>query len=96
MSNNLIFASIYFVKQHFKNINVGNVTENKKFWKTIRLFSNQCKIANTIILIENDKISQGDKVNANTFIGADEVRWNKVRGAGGSGFTHFLTTCTFY
>ena len=32
--------------QYFNNIDVKNVTDNKKFWKTIRpKFSNKCKTA---------------------------------------------------
>ena len=55
--------------QYFKNINAKNVTDNKKFWKTIRPnFSNKCKTANTTILVKNYKILQDDKVIANTFI----------------------------
>ena len=41
-------------KQYFTNIDVKNVTYNKKFWKTVRpKFSNKCKTVNTIILVEN-------------------------------------------
>ena len=57
------------VKQYFNNIDFKNVTDNKKFRKTIRpKFSNKCKTANTIILVENDKILQDDKAIAKTFI----------------------------
>ena len=46
-------------KQYFNNIDVKNVTDNKKFWKTVGpKFSNKCKSANTIILVENEKILQ--------------------------------------
>ena len=55
-------------KQYFKNIDVKNVTDNKKFWKTMTpKFSNKCKTRNIIILIENEKILQINKVLANTF-----------------------------
>ena len=41
----------------------------KSIWKTIRpKFSNKYKTANTIILVENNKILQDDKAIANTFI----------------------------
>ena len=41
-------------KQYFSNTDVKNVTDNKKFWKTIRpKFLNKCKTANTIILVED-------------------------------------------
>ena len=65
MRDNLIFASICCIKQCFKNIDVKNITEHKKFWKTIRLFSNKCKTAKSIIFIENGKTLHGDKVIAN-------------------------------
>ena len=36
-------------KQYFNNNNVKNVTDNKKFWKTVRpKFSNKCQTTNTI------------------------------------------------
>ena len=64
--------SIFLVKvtkQYFNNTGVKNVTNNKKFWKTItRKFSNKCKIASRIILVENEKILQDEKALANTFI----------------------------
>ena len=41
-------------KQYFNNIDVKNVTGNKKFSKTSRpKFSYKCKTANIIILVEN-------------------------------------------
>ena len=43
-------------KQYFKNIDLKNVTDNKKFCKTITpKFWNKCKTANIIILVENEK-----------------------------------------
>ena len=55
-------------KQYFNNSDVKNVTDNKTFWKTIKpKFSNKCKTANTIILVENEKKSQDEKAIANTF-----------------------------
>ena len=43
-------------KQYFNNIDIKNVAENKMFWKTIiPKFSNKCKTASTIILVEDDK-----------------------------------------
>ena len=54
--------------QYFNNIDVENVTDNKKFWKSIRpKFSNKCKTANIIILVEDEKILQDEKSIANTF-----------------------------
>ena len=38
------------------------------FWKTIRpKFSNKCKTANTIFLVEDEKILQDEKTIVNTF-----------------------------
>ena len=63
-NNSLLFPAIrvlQFGKQYFHNIDVKNLTDKKKFWKTIRLkFSNKCKTANTIILVENQKILQDE------------------------------------
>ena len=55
-------------KQYFSNIDVKNVTGNKKFWKTITpKFSNKRKTANTIILVEDVKILQDEKAIVNIF-----------------------------
>ena len=55
-------------KQYFNNIDVKNITNNKKFWKTIRpKFSNKCKTTNTIILVEDEEILQDEKATASTF-----------------------------
>ena len=44
------------------------MTDNKKFWKIIGpKFSNKCKTANTIILVEDEKILQDKRSIANTF-----------------------------
>ena len=49
-------------------IDVKIVTRNKKFQKTIGPeFSNKCKTANTIILVEDEKILHDRKAAANTF-----------------------------
>ena len=55
-------------KQYFSNIDIKNVTDNKRFWKIIRpTFSNKCKTTNTIILVEDEKLLQAKKSIANTF-----------------------------
>ena len=47
----------------FNNIDIKNVTGNKKFWKTVRPnISKKCKTEKC------DKILQDDKATANTFI----------------------------
>ena len=64
--------SIFYVKiknnTDADNTDVKNLTDNKEFWKNIRpKFPNKCKTANTIILVEDEKILQGEKSIANTF-----------------------------
>ena len=55
-------------KEYFNSFDVKNVTDNKRFWKTIRLrLSNKCKTGNTITLVENEKILQDENAIANTF-----------------------------
>ena len=55
-------------KQYFCNIDVKNVTDNKTFWKTMRpKFSNKCKTANTIILVEDEKNLTGRKIYSKSF-----------------------------
>ena len=47
--------------RYFSNLNIKNVTENKKFWKTIKpCFSNKSKNSERIVLTENDKIVMED------------------------------------
>ena len=49
-------------KHHFNNLNVENVTENKRFWKNIKpLFTDKTKISNNIILAENNQTVRKDK-----------------------------------
>ena len=58
----------YVKKQYFNKIDVKHVTAGKRFWKSIKpKFSNECKTGNTIILVWNEKILQGQKAIANTF-----------------------------
>ena len=55
-------------KQYFNNIDIKDVMDNKKFWKTILpKFSNKCKTANKIIFVEDEKILQDKKAIASTF-----------------------------
>ena len=55
---------ISYTKQklkYFSNLNIKNVTENKRFWKTIKpCFSNKSKNSERIVLTENDKIVMED------------------------------------
>ena len=42
-------------KDHFANLDIKSVTDNKKFWQTVKpLFSNKVKAKTVIKLVEND------------------------------------------
>ena len=46
-------------KKYFSNINTGDITDNKKFWKTVKpLFTEKISIKPKITLIEKNNISQ--------------------------------------
>ena len=54
--------------EYLQNMDVNKVNDNKMFWKTVKQrFSNKCKTANTIILIEGDMIIKNEKFIADTF-----------------------------
>ena len=54
-------------KNYYENIDVKQISDSKKFWKTIRpSFSNKTKTANTIILSEKDDIIKEEKIIAKT------------------------------
>ena len=47
-------------KRHFNSRNVKEATENKQFWKTIKLFfTKKTKATNNIVLTENNSNSKG-------------------------------------
>ena len=49
-------------KHHFNNLKMKYVTENKQFWKTIKLFlTEKTKTTNNIILTENNQRVREDK-----------------------------------
>ena len=55
-------------KKFFANINISSVTDNKKFWKTVKsLFSDKISHKGTIILAVNDTILSDNQVVAETF-----------------------------
>ena len=46
----------------FRNLNIKDLSDNKKFWKKIApLFSNNTKTADTIILTKDDEIIRDEK-----------------------------------
>ena len=64
ISANATFAQIYqeSKKRHFKSLNSNGVTENKKFWKTVKpFFTEKNKTTNNIILTENNQTVRKDK-----------------------------------
>ena len=49
-------------KRHFNNLNVKDVTKNKRLWKTIKyFFTEKNKTTNNIILTENNQTVREDK-----------------------------------
>ena len=58
-------------REYYSNLDVKNITDNKVFWKTVKLFqSNKVTSTQRITLIENDKIVKNDNDTArvlNTF-----------------------------
>ena len=54
-------------KKYFENINVKDINDNKKFWKTIKpFFSNKGLNTNKLMLIENNNLISEESVLANT------------------------------
>ena len=42
-------------KDHFANLDVSSILDNRKFWQNVKhLFSNRVKAKTTITLVEND------------------------------------------
>ena len=55
-------------KEYFSNININDIKCNKDFWKVVKpSFSNKCKTANNIILVEDNTIISTEKEIADTF-----------------------------
>ena len=55
-------------KEHFQDINLWEVTDNKKFWKTVSpLFGNKVKANHKINLIQKNVLSTTDEEIAKTF-----------------------------
>ena len=48
-------------KDHYENINISNLTDSNKFWKTVRpIFGSKIKSKNSITLVEGTKSSQDE------------------------------------
>ena len=55
-------------KDHFANLDIKSVTDNKKFWQTVKLlFSNKVKVKTIIKLAENDAMIDDDSEIAKIF-----------------------------
>ena len=62
-------------KEHFQNISLSEITDNRKFWKTVSpLFNNKVKTNPKINLTEKNALVTSDVVIAKTFKGYfDEI-----------------------
>ena len=55
-------------KDHFANLDIKSVTDNKKFWQTVRpLFSNKVKDKTVIKLVENGAMIDDESEIAKIF-----------------------------
>ena len=55
-------------KYYFVSINISSITDNKKFWKTVKpLFPNEISHRETISLVENEVILSDGQVVVETF-----------------------------
>ena len=50
---------------YFSNINVKSISDNKKFWKTIKAFSNKGLNTNNAMLVVDNKIVREEEIIAN-------------------------------
>ena len=65
-------ACVYLLKKAkkncYENIDISNLTDSNKFWKTVRLnFGSKIKSKNSIILVEDTKIIHEEGELAKTF-----------------------------
>ena len=52
----------------FETLNINEITDNRKFWKTVKpFFTDKCKTSNTIILTEKYETLNDNKKVSNTF-----------------------------
>ena len=57
-------------RNFYKNLNISDITDNKKFWKTVKpVLSDKGQSSSKIILIENDTIISNDNEVAETLNG---------------------------
>ena len=49
-------------KEHFANLDINSISDNKKFWQIVKpFFSNKVKAKTTIKLVQNDEMIE-DKI----------------------------------
>ena len=52
-------------KDYYKGLDIKNLTDNRKFWKSVKpLFNDKAKTSSTIVLMENDEIVSEDQAVA--------------------------------
>ena len=55
-------------KTFFETLNTNEITDNRKFWKTVKpFFTDKCKTTNNIILTEKNETLNDNKKISNTF-----------------------------
>ena len=55
-------------KDHFANLSIKSVTDNNKFWQTVKpLFSNKVKAKTVIKLVENGEMIDDESEKAKIF-----------------------------
>ena len=60
-------------KKYYERVHLNNVTDNKKFWKTVKLFlSGKVTNFSQITLVENNEIISDESKVANSFINCFE------------------------
>ena len=53
---------------YYQNINLGNLTDNRKFWKTVKpIFSDKVQVNSSLTLIENGRMISNDSEIAEIF-----------------------------
>ena len=70
LNNGIIVSSLRRIKKnYYSNINKKNITDDKKFWKTVTPFLFNKILSNErITLIENDKVIRGSQYNEYFFM----------------------------
>ena len=54
-------------KTFFETLNINEITDNRKFWKTVKpFFTDKCKTTNNIILTEKNETLNDNKKICNT------------------------------